>query len=106
MKRVEEVFKQCLDGMDQIEVLKAWRSRLVQPIHEVASFLNPAYACGLNFCHDNEIKMVLDRLKLLVSGTEWEDLLKEVQLYRRKDPDLFNEEAMTMLKTLHPCKFC
>ncbi|KAL9429173.1 hypothetical protein AB3S75_031058 [Citrus x aurantiifolia] len=105
LKRVEEVLKQHLDGKDRIEVLRAWRSRLVQPMHEVASFLNPAYACGLNFCHANEIKMVLDSLMLLVSDTEREDLLKEVQLYRRKDSDLFNEEAMTMLKTLHPWKW-
>lgn len=106
LKSVEDVLKKHLDGKDWSEVLRAWRSRLVQPVHEVAGFLNPANACGLNFCHDYKIKMVSDSLILLASNTEREDLLKEVQLYYRKDSDLFNEGAMAMLKTLHPRKFC
>lgn len=106
LKRVEEVLKQHLDGKDRIEVPRDWRSRLVQPIHEVAGFLNPQYACGLDFFDDDKVKTVLDSLKLLVSGTEREDLSKEVQLYSRKDSDLFNEAATAMLKTLHPRKFC
>ncbi|KDO47501.1 hypothetical protein CISIN_1g0047861mg, partial [Citrus sinensis] len=105
LKRVEEVLKQHLDGKDRIEVPRDWRSRLVQPIHEVAGFLNPQYACGLDFFDDDKVKTVLDSLKLLVSGTEREDLSKEVQLYSRKDSDLFNEAATAMLKTLHPRKW-
>lgn len=101
LHRAEVAFKQHIDG-------KGWRSRVVQPIHEVAGFLNPVYIymCGQNFCYDyKEIKMVSSRLKLLVPATEWEALLKEVQIYFSKDSALFNTKAERTSKEFHPWKW-
>jgi len=120
MERVhDEVEESCGSNkilyVDILKILKEVRSDIIHPIHAAAALLNPIYMCHEKFEDNDEmigvkkIDEMMDGVKkigqILVGLEEEDAFMSQVQLYRSKDPNLFTDQAMMMLKTTHPREF-
>jgi hypothetical protein len=111
MERVQEEVKECC-GSNQVlyddiwKILNEVRSDIIHPIHAAAAFLNPIYMCREKFEENDEMIDGVKKIGQILVGLKEEDaFMSQVQLYRSKDPNLFTDQAMMILKTAHPREF-
>jgi hypothetical protein len=111
MERVQDEVKECCGSnrvlYDDIwKILNEVRSDIIHPIHAAAAFLNPIYMCREKFEENDEMIDGVKKIGQILVGLKEEDaFMSQVQLYRSKDPNLFTDQAMMILKTAHPREF-
>lgn len=87
------------------EVFNDMKKKIIFPIHAVAAFSDPAYMYSDNFKVNDEMEGGKEfMLQKLVESYEKEAFTREVEQYQMKMPELFTDEAITMLKLCHPRK--